>query len=213
MNHSILDNCHVRIAFATNDERTAKRISEALGTATELRAQRNYAGHRLAPWLGHLMVSRQETARPLLTPGEVMQLPPNEAVVMVSGHPPIKAAKLRYYQDRNFQSRVVKPPVLEEGAYADRPAPRPDDWSALIVPPAADSFASSGAGETIDDGGLQQQPELREVALAPETERISDDLALLDDDDIPLSVPTQPDPRLQRAARLAALDPDDGIAL
>ena len=80
-NHAILDNCHVRIAFATNDERTAKRISEALGTATELRAQRNYAGHRLAPWLGHLMVSRQETARPLLTPGEVMQLPPDDAVV------------------------------------------------------------------------------------------------------------------------------------
>lgn len=82
-NHSILDNCHVRVTFATNDERTAKRISETLGTATELRAQRNYAGHRLAPWLGHLMVSRQETARSLLTPGEVMQLPPDEAVVMV----------------------------------------------------------------------------------------------------------------------------------
>jgi type IV secretory pathway TraG/TraD family ATPase VirD4 len=42
----------VRVTFATNDERTAKRISETLGTATELRAQRNYAGHRLAPWLG-----------------------------------------------------------------------------------------------------------------------------------------------------------------
>ena len=26
----------------------AKRISDALGTATELKAQRNYAGHRLA---------------------------------------------------------------------------------------------------------------------------------------------------------------------
>ena len=38
-NHSILDNCHVRVTFATNDERTAKRISETLGTATELRAQ------------------------------------------------------------------------------------------------------------------------------------------------------------------------------
>ena len=84
-NHAILDNCHVRIAFATNDERTAKRISDALGTATELRAQRNYAGHRLAPWLGHLMVSRQETARPLVTPGEVMQLPPEQELVMVSG--------------------------------------------------------------------------------------------------------------------------------
>ena len=52
-----------------NDERTAKRISDALGTATEQRAMRNYAGHRLAPWLAHVMVSRQETARALLTPG------------------------------------------------------------------------------------------------------------------------------------------------
>ena len=74
-NNAILDNCHVRVAFATNDERTARRVSDALGTATELRAMKNYAGHRLSPWLGHLMVSRQETARPLLTAGEVMQLP------------------------------------------------------------------------------------------------------------------------------------------
>ena len=50
---------------------------------TEMKAMKNYAGHRLSPWLGHLMVSRQETARPLLTPGEVMQLPPQDAVVMV----------------------------------------------------------------------------------------------------------------------------------
>ena len=84
-NHAILDNCHVRVAFATNDERTARRVSDALGMATELRAMKNYAGHRLSPWLGHLMVSRQETARPLLTPGEVMQLPSSDELVLVSG--------------------------------------------------------------------------------------------------------------------------------
>ena len=67
-NNSILDNCHVRVSFATNDERTAKRVSDALGTATEMKAMKNYAGHRLSPWLGHLMVSRSETARQLLTP-------------------------------------------------------------------------------------------------------------------------------------------------
>src|SRR5690606_35409107 len=33
--NAILDNCHVRVAFATNDERTARRISDALGMATE----------------------------------------------------------------------------------------------------------------------------------------------------------------------------------
>jgi len=42
-NNAILDNCHVRVSFATNDERTAKRVSDALGTATELRAMKNYA--------------------------------------------------------------------------------------------------------------------------------------------------------------------------
>ena len=57
---------------------------------------KNYAGHRLSPWLGHLMVSRQETARPLLTPGEVMQLPPADEIGLVSGMPPIRAKKARY---------------------------------------------------------------------------------------------------------------------
>ncbi|MFT3778336.1 MAG: conjugal transfer protein TraG [Ottowia sp.] len=214
-NHSILDNCHVRIAYASNDERTAKRISDALGTATELRAQRNYAGHRLAPWLGHLMVSRQETARPLLTPGEVMQLPPDDAVVMVSGHPPIRALKIRYYLDRNFTQRVKKAPVLTAGRrYADAPPAREDDWSGLapLAAPILD-MALAGQVGAVDDGGRQQQPELGEVSYVPQPEPATDDLGLLDDDDVPLPLPTQLDPRLQRAARLAALDPDDGIAL
>ena len=108
-NNAILDNCHVRVSFATNDERTAKRVSDALGTATELRAMKNYAGHRLSPWLGHLMVSRSETARPLLTPGEVMQLSPNDEIVMVSGISPIKAKKVRYYEDQQFKARIQSP--------------------------------------------------------------------------------------------------------
>lgn len=213
-NHSILDNCHVRVTFATNDERTAKRISETLGTATELRAQRNYAGHRLAPWLGHLMVSRQETARPLLTPGEVMQLPSDEAVVMLSGLAPIRAKKLRYFTDSNFQSRVQPAPRLQPGLYADAPAPRADDWSGLAVPEAVDASAADlSDGEAIEDGGPRRQPELAEFAQLPDHDELTSDLLLLDEDDIPAPFPTQPDPRLQRVARLAALDPDDGIAL
>jgi type IV secretion system protein VirD4 len=217
-NHSILDNCHVRVTFATNDERTAKRISETLGTATELRAQRNYAGHRLAPWLGHLMVSRQETARPLLTPGEVMQLPPDEAVVMVSSVAPIKAKKLRYYADSNFKRRVLPPPPLSDGQYADAPPTRPDDWSGLAIPatptaPATD--AAEGLAASADDGGPRRQPELSEtVAYDPELAAPAADLGLLDDDDdLPLPLPRQFDPAMQRVARLASLDPNDGIEL
>src|SRR3546814_2287225 len=146
-------------------------MSEALGTATELRAQRNYAGHRLAPWLGHLMVSRQETARPLLTPGEVMQLPPDEAVVMVSSVAPIKTRKLRYYADSNFKQRVLPPPTLADGQYADAPPLRPDDWSGLAIPvvPAAQVTAFADELGGTDDGGPRPQPELSEsVAYDPE---------------------------------------------
>jgi len=215
-NHSILDNCHVRVTFATNDERTAKRISETLGTATELRAQRNYAGHRLAPWLGHLMVSRQETARPLLTPGEVMQLPPDESVVMVSSLPPIKAKKLRYYTDANFKCRVLPPPSLADGHYADVPPSRLDDWSGLALPavpvaPVADAAEGFAAAS---DGGPRRHPELTEaVAYDPGLAAPSTDLALLDDDDLLLPLPRQLDPAMQRTARLASLDPNDGIEL
>ncbi len=211
-NHSILDNCHVRIAFATNDERTAKRISEALGTATELRAQRNYAGHRLAPWLGHLMVSRQETARPLLTPGEVMQLPPDDSVVMVSGHPPIKARKLRYYLDRNFTRRMLKAPALVERGYADRPAARSDDWSHLAAAAINPSSSALDMGGFADEGGHQLKPEL-DIASTDVREADAGDLMVLDDeDDAPLR-PQDVARQFTRTARLAAQDPDDGIAL
>ena len=124
-NNPILDHCHVRVAFASNDERTAKRISDALGTTTEQRAMKNYAGHRLAPWLSHVMVSRQETARALMTPGEVMQLPAKEELILLSGERPIKAEKIRYYEDRNFTERRLKP-ADETGISPDTP---PGRWT------------------------------------------------------------------------------------
>src|SRR3546814_13225257 len=55
--NSILDNCHVRVSFATNDERTAKRVSDAPGTPTVTRPLSTYAGHRLSPWPATTMVS------------------------------------------------------------------------------------------------------------------------------------------------------------
>ena len=183
--NSILDNCHVRVAFATNDERTAKRISDALGTATEQRAMRNYAGHRLAPWLAHVMVSRQETARALLTPGEVMQLPATDELVLISGLAPIRASKLRYYQDANFTSRVAPAPSLGEAPYADRPKARSDDWGRFArLPDLRLQHADDAAGES-EDGGMQQErhPGLASEAPVKTVEPDQDQLALTDDAD------------------------------
>lgn len=182
--NAILDNCHVRVTFATNDEHTAKRISDALGTATEQRAMRNYAGHRLAIWLGHVMVSRQETARALLTPGEVMQLPPTDELVLVAGTPPIRATKLRYYEESVFQRRVVAPPVLRDTGYADRPAPRGDDWQGQVCATDARLGAGDDRSEAQPGGGLEQaRHPAHEIETRPLPEPATADPLGLGEDD------------------------------
>lgn len=204
-NNALLDNCHVRVAFSTNDERTARRISDSLGTATELRAMKNYAGHRLSPWLGHLMVSRQETARPLLTPGEVMQLPPDEEVIQISGTAPIRALKVRYYLDPRLAGRVGSPP-----SGVTRLAGPPDDWSSVV---AAGGGAGPVTSSSADEGGHRIEPELeggdQEAVQRSEPEM---DLELDGEgDDAQQAADLQR--RFKALARQAALDPDDGIAL
>jgi type IV secretion system protein VirD4 len=212
-NNAILDNCHVRVAFATNDERTAKRVSDALGTATEMRAMKNYAGHRLSPWLGHLMVSRQETARPLLTPGEVMQLPLSDELVLVSGIHPIVAKKARYYEDRRLQERILPPPSLADLVKKLPKAPH-DDWSALVPGPVDPKPVIGGSfGEDPDNAGVRREPTLPEhEAIAPEVPQPADPFAILMDD--PDDEPVQANMlrhAMRTIARQAALDPGDGF--
>ena len=213
-NNSILDNCHVRVSFATNDERTAKRVSDALGTATEMKAMKNYAGHRLSPWLGHMMVSRSETARQLLTPGEIMQLPPSDEIVMVAGTPPIRAKKARYYEDQRFQERILTPPTLTKPASA-----RADDWSALAIPERP-VLSTPVVGDALTDDDptdseRRHQPELSRTKTVERKPVIENEFEIDPLDDVEenaarLSRMTQ---TMRQVARQASLDPGDGIDL
>jgi len=213
-NNSILDNCHVRVSFASNDERTAKRVSDALGTATEIRDAKNYAGHRLSPWLGHLMVSRQETARPLLTPGEVMQLPHDDELVLVSGCHPIRAKKARYFEDPQLQSRILPPPKWFRAIEAvsqlgpARPA-RSDDWAeSIMAPPPAQT-------EDPDNSGIRREPELpAHEEIVPEPRQPAQEFELgedePDDDAQRLRVMQR---QVRTIARQVSLDPADDMGL
>ena len=220
-NNSILDNCHVRVSFATNDERTAKRVSDALGTATEIRAMKNYAGHRLSPWLGHMMVSRSESARPLLTPGEIMQLPPSEEIVMIAGTPPIRAQKARYFEDLQLRDRVLTPPVLianadKRDADADDDD---DDWSALPTVPRGDHGKpiSDAFNACSDEAG---GPTYRWV---PELDPVATNELKQADNEFELDPPDEKNAHrarlrelnrnIRQVARQATLDPRDGIEL
>ncbi|MCQ8279991.1 conjugal transfer protein TraG [Acetobacteraceae bacterium KSS8] len=212
-NNSILDNCHVRVSFATNDERTAKRVSDALGTATEMKAMKNYAGSRLSPWLGHLMVSRSETARPLLTPGEVMQLPPSDEIVMVSGLHPIRAKKARYYEDERFRERIVAPPV------STRPKEgRADDWSLRPLPPRPPAPAGVDGEDTDDEDpkntDRRKQPELSQGTIEKQAP-IENEFALDQVDEMEEDAPRigRMNDLMQGLAQQALLDPGDDLGM
>lgn len=215
-NNSILDNCHVRVSFATNDERTAKRVSDALGTATEMKAMKNYAGHRLSPWLGHLMVSRSETARPLLTPGEVMQLPPTDEIIMVAGTAPIRAKKARYYEDARFRDRLLPPPTPSRG-----PTVRHDDWTALPLPRSQEGTSGGAMDESRDDDPTgsehRLQPELSRVKPVEKSQPIENEFEFdMDRDDEMEDIATRNrrvTGLMQGVARQVSLNPNDGMEL
>ncbi|SBW02456.1 Conjugal transfer protein TraG [uncultured Alphaproteobacteria bacterium] len=213
-NNSILDNCHVRVSFATNDERTAKRVSDALGTATEMKAMRNYAGHRLSPWLGHLMVSRSETARQLLTPGEIMQLPPTDEIVMVAGTPPIRAKKARYYEDARFKERILPPPALAQPKQGHA-----DDWTRLPLPARPVVAAAKSETETGDEDPTEserrQQPELSRVKPVEKKAPIENEfeIGLADDAEDDAARNSRMNRLMQGVARQVSLDPGDGMEL
>ena len=145
-----------------------------------------------------------------------MQLPSTDEVVLISGAPPIRAKKARYFEDRQLNARIVAPPLLSENEpIQSEPAGR-DDWAGQA--PIASPVPSSG--KTCDDedadGGVRREPELPEhEEIAPDPAPAREEFADLDD---------EPDDEAQRAremqksqfrnmSRQVALDPDDGIEL
>ena len=207
----------MRVCFATNDERTAKRVSESLGTATELRAMKNYAGHRLSPWLGHLMISKSETARALLTQGEIQQLPETDEIVMLAGVHPIRAKKARYYRDKRLSARVIYPPGVRA---ADKEAGARHDWQVRIAKvPVETKRRGTTKGQPDSDqanSGIRTEPELpiHEDIVPPRmrvTKEFDFDRDEQTDDDAARNRRLQE--RMRGNAMRTSLDPGDGIDL
>ena len=133
-NNSILDNCHLRFTYAANDDKTAKRISDLLGQATERKMQRSYSGSGL--FLTHRSESEQEYARPLLTPAEVNQLSQDDGILLVGGLLPYRARKVRYFLDPRFRGRDGRPPPDSRDEQArELPARADNDWNGLVAAP------------------------------------------------------------------------------
>lgn len=136
VNESIVSNCHVRVAFAPNQQDTAELLSKMTGTTTVAKASYNFSGSRLSPILGHINASVEHIQRPLMTPDEVQRIKPpkkegegdaerivepGDMLIFVSGHHPILGTQMLYFFDPVLSARAeVAPPEefwsIEDGA-------------------------------------------------------------------------------------------------
>jgi type IV secretion system protein VirD4 len=144
-----------------------------------------------------------------------MQLPPADALVLVSGVQPIRAKKTRYYEDRRLQERILPAPSLTE-LMQRLPRARRDEWGTLLPPVVDPEPAMTGlSGEDPDNAGIRREPTLPEhEAIAPELPQPADPFAILvdeaDDEPVQANMLRQ---RMRTVARQAALDPGDGLEL
>jgi len=162
--NSILDNCHLRMTYTANDDRTAKRISDLAGTATHVKVQRSFSGGR---FFRNVSESEQEHARPLLTPDEVMRLPFEDAILFAGGSAPYRARKLMYYLDPRLQNCTkLAAPDSSRRRRAEllRPAPV-SEWQGRSAAPAHTPPASTDLATPVSpalpaaDAGVEPPPD------------------------------------------------------
>ena len=99
--NTFIANAGVQQVFGVNDFETAKWLSQMIGQET--------TGFQTDSFkLGDgPSFSNNLTGRDLLTPDEIMQMPPNVQLLRVQGLPSALAQKLRYYADLEFAGLFV----------------------------------------------------------------------------------------------------------
>jgi type IV secretion system protein VirD4 len=151
--NTIRDNCHVTVAFAAGDEDTAEAISKLTGSVLEYRE--SYSRPRGWFAIGRPTVTASEHMRPLLTPGEVRELTDHEQLVFVTGHPPFRTRKLRFYEEAVFKARNLAArdfaaeraalPKTANDWHGVAPGPLAGDAAAPEVPVSADTAVAKDA--------------------------------------------------------------------
>ncbi len=97
---TFLSNAGVLQVFGVNDHDSARLVSDLLGQETVVFQTMSRA---LDAEKTGITYGEQHTARPLLTPDEVRNLPQNLELLFLAGQRPIVAGKLAYYADPEFR--------------------------------------------------------------------------------------------------------------
>jgi type IV secretion system protein VirD4 len=159
--NSILYNCNIRLTFSSNDDRTAKRISELCGQTS--RVKRQLIESKRNGVLGGMQASYsyQEFGRPLVTADEVLTLAPTDSILLIGGSAPYRGKKVLAYADARFRGRLGDaqsganpPPESAAAQRAELPLRKTSPhWLSLPIPPRLASAQKQQGPLTVHGAG------------------------------------------------------------
>ena len=156
---SVTSSCHIRIAYAPNKVETARTLSDMAGKTTIVQKKRSRSGGG-SKGGGSMSDSLSETARPLITPDECMQLPgaqknrngdvvkPGAMLIFPAGQPPIHGRQRLYFMEPELLRRARMPAAAHRTQDKTQEGGRPRAGEARAATADAPNAGGSGARKT-----------------------------------------------------------------
>ncbi|HEX7886977.1 MAG TPA: type IV secretory system conjugative DNA transfer family protein [Phenylobacterium sp.] len=161
----LFDNMHITAAFATSEPTSIEKVTRRAGKALELRD--SFSDPRTLFSRAHRSTSQSEQQRYILSEEDVRGLDDRQQFLFVNNCKPIRADKIRYYEDPFFQARTsdyfhgATAAYQQKPGHADLPGAPHNDWKGVraagAAPPpfegvVAPRHSSSATPPAIDAG-------------------------------------------------------------
>ena len=103
---SLENGAGLKLYITPRDQRTVKEVSAAVGSTTREAVTRMYGRNK--GFLGATSTSARLEERPLLSETEARLMDPDEVIILASPQHPIKASRIKYYDDPFFKDMLAR---------------------------------------------------------------------------------------------------------
>ncbi len=138
---SLENGAGLKLYITPRDQRTVKEVSASVGSTTREAVTRMYGRNK--GFLGATSTSARLEERPLLSETEARLMDPDEVIILASPQHPIKAHRIKYYDDPLFKAMVERqegkpfpyPPSVEGvGPWGAEDEDDPSEGQKEVVP-------------------------------------------------------------------------------
>lgn len=173
---NIVQNCGFQIFYTMSDQTSAEYVSKRLGKKTVKQSSKSFGAGRTPSR------SYSEMGKDLMSVDEIGRLDAKRSIIVVEGGWPVKAWRIRYYDEDRFLSLVSEPPsppllrtraMLRSEAHAKPAIPvatAPVEPKPAEPPSTSDKDDASGGGATLTKHDHTAEPraflDAQEAALA-----------------------------------------------